>query len=61
MKSLKELYRIGPGPSSSHTLGPQRAASLFKERYPNAHHYEVVLFRLRVKKARKARMSIHTI
>ena len=25
MKSLKELYRIGPGPSSSHTLGPQRA------------------------------------
>ena len=44
MKSLKELYRIGPGPSSSHTLGPQRAASLFKERYPNAHHYEVELF-----------------
>ena len=44
MKSLKELYRIGPGPSSSHTLGPQRAASLFKERYPNAHHFEVELF-----------------
>ncbi|MCR0203812.1 L-serine ammonia-lyase, iron-sulfur-dependent, subunit alpha [[Clostridium] innocuum] len=44
MKSLKELYRIGPGPSSSHTLGPQRAASLFKERYPMAHHFEVELF-----------------
>lgn len=44
MKSLKELYRIGPGPSSSHTLGPQRAASLFKKRYPMAHHFEVELF-----------------
>lgn len=44
MKSLKELYRIGPGPSSSHTLGPQRAASLFKERYPDAHHYETELY-----------------
>lgn len=29
MKSLKELYRIGKGPSSSHTMGPQRAAKLF--------------------------------
>ncbi len=44
MKSLKELYRIGPGPSSSHTLGPQRAASLFKERYSDAHHYEAELY-----------------
>lgn len=30
MKSLKELYRIGPGPSS-HTLGPMRACLKFKE------------------------------
>lgn len=44
MKSLKELYRIGPGPSSSHTLGPQRAAAMFKEHYPKAHHFEVELF-----------------
>lgn len=29
MESLKELYRIGPGPSSSHTLAPQKACSLF--------------------------------
>ncbi|MQN34865.1 hypothetical protein F7D84_09060, partial [Prevotella copri] len=28
MKSLKELYRVGKGPSSSHTMGPQRAAKL---------------------------------
>lgn len=35
MKSLKELYRVGKGPSSSHTMGPQRAAKLFLERCAN--------------------------
>ncbi len=44
MKSLKELYRIGPGPSSSHTLGPQRAAKLFQEAFPQAQRYEAELF-----------------
>lgn len=44
MKSLKELYRIGKGPSSSHTMGPQRAAKLFLERCPNASYYEVTLY-----------------
>lgn len=44
MKSLKELYRIGPGPSSSHTLGPQRASKLFKKKYPQAAYYEVELY-----------------
>ncbi|MEG0527440.1 L-serine ammonia-lyase, iron-sulfur-dependent, subunit alpha [Amedibacillus sp. YH-ame10] len=44
MKSLKELYRVGPGPSSSHTLGPQRAAALFKEKFHHAHHYEAELY-----------------
>lgn len=43
MKSLKELYRIGPGPSSSHTLGPQRATVLFKRKYAQAVRYEVEL------------------
>ena len=28
MKSIKELYRIGTGPSSSHTMGPRKAACL---------------------------------
>ena len=32
MESLKELYRIGSGPSSSHTMGPKRAAERFAER-----------------------------
>ncbi len=44
MKSLNELFRIGPGPSSSHTLGPQRATRLFLERFPNADSYEVELY-----------------
>lgn len=44
MKSLKELFRVGPGPSSSHTLGPQRASALFKEKYKDADHFQVELF-----------------
>lgn len=44
MKSLRELYRIGKGPSSSHTMGPQRAAKLFLERCGNAASYEVTLY-----------------
>jgi L-serine dehydratase len=44
MKSLKELYRIGKGPSSSHTMGPQRAAKLFMKRCANASTYEVTLY-----------------
>jgi L-serine dehydratase len=35
MQSLRELYRIGAGPSSSHTMGPQRAALAFKARHPS--------------------------
>jgi len=44
MKSLKELFRIGPGPSSSHTLGPQRGAKLFQQAYPQAAFYKVELY-----------------
>ncbi len=42
MQSLRELYRIGAGPSSSHTMGPQRAALRFKEKHP-AQTYRVTL------------------
>ena len=44
MKSLKELYRIGRGPSSSHTMGPVKAASLFAEENPSADYFEVTLY-----------------
>lgn len=43
MESLKEVFKIGCGPSSSHTMGPERAASEFKKRYPNANSYKVEL------------------
>ena len=44
MKSLKELYRIGVGPSSSHSMAPAKASLLFKERYPETERFEVRLF-----------------
>lgn len=44
MQSLRELYRIGIGPSSSHTMGPQKAAAKFIEAYPDADAYRVVLY-----------------
>jgi len=44
MKSLKELYKIGPGPSSSHTLAPYRALLLFKKKYGLLDHYKVELY-----------------
>lgn len=44
MKSLRELYKIGKGPSSSHTMGPQRAARIFLERNPKAMGFEVTLY-----------------
>lgn len=44
MKTIKELYRIGNGPSSSHTMGPQKAATLFSEKHPEAKRFEVTLY-----------------
>ncbi len=44
MKTLKELYRIGRGPSSSHTMGPQHAAEIFLEKCSDAAKYVVTLY-----------------
>lgn len=44
MKSIKSVYKIGNGPSSSHTVAPYRAACFFKEKYPDADFYRVTLF-----------------
>ena len=44
MKSIRDLYKIGKGPSSSHTMGPSRAAELFRSETPDAERYEVVLY-----------------
>ena len=44
MKSIKTIYKIGQGPSSSHTVGPFRASIIFKKRYPEADKFKVVLY-----------------
>jgi L-serine dehydratase len=44
MKSIREIYKIGKGPSSSHTMGPERAAHLFKSQHPEADSFKVILY-----------------
>ena len=44
MQTIREIYRIGHGPSSSHTMGPRRAAEIFLERHPNASKYQAHLY-----------------
>ena len=44
MKSIRDLYKIGKGPSSSHTIGPERAAEHFKKTHPDADAFRVDLF-----------------
>lgn len=44
MKSLVELYKIGRGPSSSHTMGPERACNEFMDQHPDVDSVKVVLF-----------------
>ena len=44
MQSLKMLYKIGKGPSSSHTMGPQYAAEYINANYPNASFVKVILY-----------------
>ena len=44
MKSIREIYKIGIGPSSSHTMGPERAATLFRKEHPEADAFRVILY-----------------
>ena len=44
MKSIKGIYKIGRGPSSSHTMGPQKAAGIYAQRHPDAASFEVTLY-----------------
>ena len=44
MKSIKSVYKIGNGPSSSHTVGPYHAAQVFGARYPQADAFRVTLY-----------------
>lgn len=44
MKSIKDIYKIGTGPSSSHTMGPVAAAKLFKGENPGSDSFKVILY-----------------
>lgn len=44
MKSISTIYKVGNGPSSSHTVGPYNAAKYFLQKYPKADSYRVVLY-----------------
>ncbi len=44
MKSIRDIYKIGRGPSSSHTMGPQAASMRFATKYPKAAKYKVILY-----------------
>ena len=44
MESLRELFKIGKGPSSSHTMGPERAANIIKKRFGENAEYVVDLY-----------------
>src|SRR5664280_2635355 len=41
---IRDRYKIGYGPSSSHTMGPRKAAEIFISRYPEAIRFRVTLF-----------------
>ena len=44
MESIKEIFRIGRGPSSSHTMGPDRAAQIYRSKHPKAKSFKVTLY-----------------
>ena len=44
MESLRELYKIGRGPSSSHTMGPEKACKIYLAAHPDADYFKVTLF-----------------
>ena len=44
MKSIREIFRIGYGPSSSHTMGPRKAAEIFLAAHPDAARYQAHLY-----------------
>ena len=44
MQSLRELYKTGTGPSSSHTMGPERAIKIMRNLYPETDEFQVTLF-----------------
>ena len=44
MKSIRDIYKIGKGPSSSHTMGPAKAMGIYVSEHPEAESFKVVLY-----------------
>lgn len=44
MKSIRDIYKIGTGPSSSHTMGPARAAVIFRGEHSEADKFQAILY-----------------
>lgn len=44
MESVKNIFKIGFGPSSSHTMGPGNAAKIFNEKNPGADSFQIELY-----------------
>ena len=44
MKSIKDIYKIGKGPSSSHTMGPAKAMTIYAGEHPDADSFYVILY-----------------
>lgn len=44
MQSIRDIYKVGKGPSSSHTMGPAKAAAQFQEETPGADAYRIILY-----------------
>lgn len=44
MESIRHIYKIGSGPSSSHTMGPRKAANMFKNEHQEADNFKVTLY-----------------
>ena len=44
MKSIRDIYKIGKGPSSSHTMGPAKAMGIYVSEHPEADSYKVILY-----------------
>ena len=44
MESITKIFKIGNGPSSSHTMGPKKAAEIFAGKHPDAESFKVSLY-----------------
>ena len=44
MKTIKDIFVTGKGPSSSHTMGPRKASQLFLDAHPEASAFRVTLY-----------------